>query len=171
LRVEPAGPSAAPDSPRRSRLLAQQRYPPRRAERRQLSDREARSRGQRREDRRVRSVRRRRRDYLIFASDRPDSLGNADLYVSFRVDGAWQPARNLGPAINSKHFEYCPIMSPDGAHFFFTSCKRPDAPPPERPASLAQLIAAFDEIENGLGNIYWLKADFLEQMRAGGAPP
>lgn len=110
--------------------------------------------------------------YLIFVSaGRPDSLGRADLYVSFRVDGAWQPARSLGPAINTKYFEYCPIMSPDGTHFFFTSYKRPDAPPPARPQTIEQLIAGLDQIENGLGNIYWMKADFLERMRAGGPPP
>jgi hypothetical protein len=110
--------------------------------------------------------------YLLFGSiGRPDSQGSADLYVSFRVDGAWQPARSLGPAINSKYFEYCPIMSPDGAYFFFTSYKRPDAPPPERPQSIDQVIASFAQVENGLGNIYWIKADFLERMRAGGGPP
>lgn len=110
--------------------------------------------------------------YLIFTSiGRPDSQGSADLYVSFRADGAWQPARSLGPAINSKQFEYCPIVTPDGAYFFFTSYRRPDASPRAQPRSIDQLISAFDQIENGAGNIYWLKADFLAKMKDGGAPP
>ncbi len=71
--------------------------------------------------------------YLIFASfGRLDSLGSADLYVSFRVDGKWQPARSLGTSINSKAFEYCPIVSPDGRHFFFTSYRKPEAGAPEQ---------------------------------------
>jgi Tol biopolymer transport system component len=109
--------------------------------------------------------------FLVFASERPDALGSADLYVSFQVDGKWQPARSLGPAINSKELEYCPMLSPDGAYFFFTSLKGPDANSPDRPRTLTQMISAFDAIDNGLGNVYWMKSDFLETMRAGGPPP
>lgn len=108
--------------------------------------------------------------YLIFSSGgRPDSLGSVDLYVSFRVDGEWQPARSLGSSINSKYFEYCPIVSPDGAHFFFTSYRVPDAPATEH-LTIERLIESFDAIDNGMGNIYWMKADFLERMRSGGDP-
>jgi WD40-like Beta Propeller Repeat len=109
--------------------------------------------------------------YLVFGSVRPGSLGSADLYVSFRAGGAWQPARSLGPTINSEALEYCPIASPDGSVFFFTSYRKTDAGPPARAATLEELIASFDQIENGLGNIYWMKADFLEAMRRGGSPP
>jgi hypothetical protein len=108
---------------------------------------------------------------LVFAAERPDSLGAADLYVSFRADGKWQPARSLGPVINSKELEYCPMLSPDGAYFFFTSLKSPDTHLPDRPRALEQLLSAFDAIDNGLGNIYWMKSDFLKTMQAGGPPP
>jgi Tol biopolymer transport system component len=109
--------------------------------------------------------------YLLFTSaGRPDSLGRGDLYVSFQTAGAWQPARSLGPAINTKYFEYCPIVSPDGSHFFFTSYKKSEASP-GTPRTLEQLIGTYDSVDNGLGNVYWLKADFLEAMRAAGAPP
>lgn len=109
--------------------------------------------------------------FLIFASERPDALGAADLYVSFRADGKWQPARSLGPAINSKELEYCPVLSPDGAYFFFTSLKSPDTHSPDRPRTLEQLVSAFDAEGNGLGNIYWMKSDFLKAMQAGGPSP
>ncbi len=109
--------------------------------------------------------------YLIFASfGRPDSLGSADLYVSFRVDGKWQPARSLGPSVNSKAFEYCPIVSPDGRHFFFTSYRKPEAGTPEQATTVEQLVASFDAIENGMGNIYWMKSDFLDAMRKEAGP-
>lgn len=110
--------------------------------------------------------------YVIFASSgRPDSVGSGDLYVSFQVNGEWQPARSLGTAINSPQLDYCPIVSPDGAYFFFTSSKRASATRRDRPRTIDELTRTFDDIDNGLGNIYWIKTDFLEAMRQGGPPP
>jgi WD40-like Beta Propeller Repeat len=104
--------------------------------------------------------------YVIFASFRPDSVGSADLYVSFRDNGVWQPAKNLGPSVNSKAFDYCPIMSPDGSHFFFTSYRTPQVDPATRPpATLESLLTSFEQIENGMGNVYWMKSEFLETLR------
>ncbi len=60
--------------------------------------------------------------YLIHvAVDRPDSLGGADLYVSFRQsDGSWGPSTHMGDTINSADIDYCPMVTPDGRYFFFT---------------------------------------------------
>lgn len=59
---------------------------------------------------------------LIFMSwGREDGLGSGDLYISFKENGQWTPAKNLGSKINSDQFEYCPMMSPDGNYFFWTS--------------------------------------------------
>ena len=57
--------------------------------------------------------------YLIFSSsDRPDSLGKGDIYISFRRDdGSWTDARNLGRPVNSSETDYCPKVSPDGKYF------------------------------------------------------
>lgn len=57
---------------------------------------------------------------LIFSSDRPGGLGVNDLYISQYQDGAWTEPRNLGPAVNTAGGEYCPMISPDGDHLFFT---------------------------------------------------
>jgi hypothetical protein len=60
--------------------------------------------------------------YLIFASDRPGGLGNADLYISFRgKDGSWAEPHNMGAVVNSPYLEYAPMLSPDGKYLFFTS--------------------------------------------------
>jgi len=110
--------------------------------------------------------------YLIFASSgRPDNRGSRDLYVSFKTDGQWQPARSLGDAINSDRLEYCPMISPDGRYFFFTSYKVPARSTPPARRELAAILQEQDAIENGLGNIYWMTTAFLDAMRAGGAPP
>lgn len=57
--------------------------------------------------------------YLIFESDRPGGHGQPDLYISFRVDGAWTEARNLGPGINTDKIDDVPFVSPDGNYLFF----------------------------------------------------
>lgn len=60
--------------------------------------------------------------YIIHTSaDRPDSLGNGDLYVSFRQDdGSWGKGIHMGEGINSAESDYCPMVTPDGRYFFFT---------------------------------------------------
>ncbi|HEX7809682.1 MAG TPA: Xaa-Pro aminopeptidase, partial [Thermoanaerobaculia bacterium] len=59
--------------------------------------------------------------YLIFAAyGRPDAIGDGDLYVSVHHDGAWSAPRPLAFA-NTAAREYCPIVSPDGKTFYFTS--------------------------------------------------
>lgn len=59
--------------------------------------------------------------YILFGSNREDSLGAGDLYVCFKNDeGKWTDAINLGAPINTASFEYCPSVSPDGKFLFFT---------------------------------------------------
>lgn len=60
--------------------------------------------------------------YIIHvAAERPDSLGEADLYVSFRQpDGSWGKGNHLEDGINSAAADYCPMVTPDGKYFFFT---------------------------------------------------
>jgi len=64
--------------------------------------------------------------YLYFASDRPGGLGEADIYVSERLDASfknWSPPKNLGPAVNSIGAEYNFIIAPFGAHAYYVSEK------------------------------------------------
>jgi Tol biopolymer transport system component len=81
--------------------------------------------------------------YVVFTSvGRPDGFGSGDLYVSFRAnDGAWTQAVNMGEAINTESSEFCPMLSPDGGYFFFTSGRR------------------------GNDDIYWVDAAIIERYR------
>lgn len=55
------------------------------------------------------------------ASGRPDSLGEGDLYISFKdPNSSWVDDVHMGKTINSKANEYCPLVTPDGKYFFFT---------------------------------------------------
>ena len=93
--------------------------------------------------------------FLVFASyGRPDSLGNGDLYISHNRNGAWTPARHLGGGINSSAREYCPIGSPDGKYFFFTSFRGFVDQPPSKPLTYQELTGKIRSTLNGLGNVY-----------------
>lgn len=58
---------------------------------------------------------------LYFTSNRPGGYGGYDLYVSFRVNGKWQPAINMGPQINTKGDEMAPFIHADNQTLYFTS--------------------------------------------------
>ena len=58
---------------------------------------------------------------LYFSSDRPGGYGGKDLYVSYRVNGKWQPAENMGPAINTAGDELAPFIHADNQTLYFTS--------------------------------------------------
>ncbi len=85
--------------------------------------------------------------FLIFTSDRPGGLGQADLYISFRQPaGTWSVPENMGERINSAGYEYCPTLSPDGKYLFFT------------------------RNSGGNGDIFWVAAKIIEDYRGGEAP-
>ena len=55
------------------------------------------------------------------ACDREDGFGRCDIYISFKRNGQWAEARNIGPSINSKYWESQPTISPDGRELYFVS--------------------------------------------------
>jgi hypothetical protein len=66
--------------------------------------------------------------YIIFSSqNREDTLGEQDLYISYKKDGIWTKARNMGKKVNSLSDEICPSVSLDGKYLFFTSRRRGEA--------------------------------------------
>jgi len=77
--------------------------------------------------------------YIIFVSvDRPDGIGSGDLYICFKKgDSGWSNPINMGNNINSKGYDYCPIITHDGKYFFF--CKYDD--------------------------IYWVDAKIIEELK------
>lgn len=100
--------------------------------------------------------------FLVFVSFRPGGQGSGDLYISFDRSGAWTRATNLGVAINSTAYDYCPSLSPDGNYFFFTSEKGFADTPLPRPIGYADFLKRLDSVNNGLGNIYQVDASVLK---------
>lgn len=102
---------------------------------------------------------------LIFMSwGRPEDLGRGDLYISFKENGAWKKAVNMGPKINSAQFEYCPMMSPDGQYFFWTSY-RSTLFHTKSPRTYENYLKRLDSPDNGLGNVYWIKSEVLKDLK------
>lgn len=100
--------------------------------------------------------------YIIFASyGRADSLGDGDLYISYNRNGKWSDAKTLGSPINSSAREYCPIASPDGKYFFFTSLRGFADETPAKPYTYSQLKANLNGILNGMGNIYQIQMSVI----------
>lgn len=80
--------------------------------------------------------------YLIFTSDRPGGYGKGDLYISFqKEDDKWTEPKNMGGGINSSGYDFCPMLSQDGKYLFFT------------------------RNINGNGDIYWVDATIIEELR------
>ncbi len=60
--------------------------------------------------------------YVIFCANRPEGLGQCDLYISFKnEDGSWTESKNMGETINTDMHELCPFVSKDGKYLFYTS--------------------------------------------------
>lgn len=58
---------------------------------------------------------------LLFSSRRAGGQGGLDLWYALRRNGVWQPAQNLGPAINSAYDETTPFLSRDGHTLYFSA--------------------------------------------------
>ncbi len=60
--------------------------------------------------------------YLIFARMKAsDALGMTDLYISYRQNGEWTIAENMGTTINSSGIDGSPFVSRDNNWLYFTS--------------------------------------------------
>ncbi len=58
---------------------------------------------------------------LYFSSNRSGGYGGKDLYVSYRVNGKWLPAENMGPDINTAGDELAPFIHADNQTLYYTS--------------------------------------------------
>ena len=88
--------------------------------------------------------------YLIWDSEREGGYGESDLYISFRqADGAWGPAINMGPDVNSDNDDFYGSVTPDGKFLMFD-----------------RTISRTDDDLNV--DIYWVDAQIIERLRSGG---
>jgi len=60
-------------------------------------------------------------EFLIFAGNFRNGMGNYDLYISYYTPQGWSEPENLGPNVNSEYWESCPSLSPDNRVLYFSS--------------------------------------------------
>ena len=60
-------------------------------------------------------------DTAYWTSTRAGGYGGNDIWMAKRVDGVWQEALNLGPAVNSAASEHHSLPSPDGTSLYVSS--------------------------------------------------
>jgi len=114
-----------------------------------------------------------RERFLLICMADEEALGAADYWISFRgPDNTWSEKINLGEKVNLPGGQASSAsLSPDGRYFFFATTR----------VALEEMMsgprATFDEImacarspENGNPSIYWMEADFLENLRPEGFP-
>jgi Tol biopolymer transport system component len=97
--------------------------------------------------------------YLIFGSSRPGSLGEDDLYISFKKEnGSWSRPVHMGQGINSPASENRPYVTADNKYLFFTS---------NREQRISGLEHLDDEKRpgNGSRDIYWMDAKVLDRFK------
>ncbi len=92
--------------------------------------------------------------YLLLGSFAQDSLGNADIYVSYNQQGTWSKPVNLGPPINTRARDYSPRISPDGKFLLFSSERGFPTDKRDQPVTYEEFQRQVRGTMNGLGNIY-----------------
>ncbi|MEM9052712.1 MAG: hypothetical protein AAGC47_11720 [Bacteroidota bacterium] len=103
-------------------------------------------------------------DYLIFRGYN-DSYGRGDMYITYNIDGKWSKPQNLGEPINSSSHEMCPIVSPDGKFFLWSSGRKLTDTRTEAGTELSEIRTSANSHDNGRMNLYYISADFIEEMR------
>ena len=108
-------------------------------------------------------------DYIIVpVAGAEESIGGStDYYIVFRDnDDNWSEPLNMGEKINSRsNLEFSAYVSPDKEALFFMSARLFD------PDSVYTLIGdgtimdLYSKPETGNSNIYWIKADLIEELR------
>ena len=101
---------------------------------------------------------------IVPAAGMQDGFGGTDYYIVFRdKNDTWSKPINLGEKINSaRGAEWSPYISTDGKYFFFMSSKT--ATIDEKP-TYQKFKEMFAKPQNGNSDIYWVKSDFLFELK------
>jgi hypothetical protein len=104
---------------------------------------------------------------MIFASFGRDT--GSGLYITFKNEGEWGLPQRMSEEINVTGREFCPIVSPDGKYFFFTSnqsIRNDDSP--ER-LTYKKIKDDFKQSckspQRGKTDIYWVDSKIIDNYR------
>jgi hypothetical protein len=106
-------------------------------------------------------------DYMIFSSYGRDT--GSGLYITFNQDGLWSLPQRMSEEINVTGREFCPIVSPDGKYFFYTSNQSVNSN--DKPETLTykkikdDFIQSYNYPQMGKTDIYWVNIEIIEKYR------
>jgi hypothetical protein len=105
--------------------------------------------------------------FVVFcAVDGPGNFGSTDLYVSFKgADGTWGAGINLGPGVNDAVEQKFPALSPDGKYIFFVGHQGAERGYIYSDMTYAETMARNKGPMNGEGDVFWVSAEVVEQLR------
>ena len=97
----------------------------------------------------------------------PDSYGKTDYYIVFRDElDKWSDPINMGDQVNSDDGqEWSASISPDGKYLFFMSARIPENNLTITEFTFDNFNNLHNSPQNGLSDIYWMKSDFIDELR------
>jgi len=106
-------------------------------------------------------------DYLIFKSyGRQEGTG---LFITFNENNKWSKPIRMGDEINMTGHELCPIVSPDGKYFFFSSpntIKKSDNTETLTYQKIKEeFIKSYRYPQMGKNDIYWVDSKIFDSYR------
>lgn len=97
----------------------------------------------------------------------PNSYGATDYYIVFRDEqDNWSDPINMGDKVNSANGrEWSASLSPDGKYLFYMSAKIPENSKDMKEFSADNFYDMHNSPQNGFSDIYWIKTDFINDLR------
>nr|NQU88887.1 PD40 domain-containing protein [Bacteroidota bacterium] len=104
--------------------------------------------------------------YIIVSTRRvDDNIGSSDLYISFRDENNnWGELINMGEGINSTGGENCQMLSPCRKYLFYTS-RQYQGQVDQSGITYKHILEKWNEPQNGYGDIYWVDAGIIDQLK------
>jgi hypothetical protein len=106
-------------------------------------------------------------DYMIFASYGREA--GSGLYITFNNDGNWSLPQRMSEEINVTGREFCPIVSPDGKYFFFTSNQSVELNDNLERLTYKKIkddfVQSYNYPQRGKTDIYWVDAKIIDNYR------
>lgn len=107
-------------------------------------------------------------DYMIFFVSHKQNE-KSGLYISFNENKIWAEPQRMKEDINRTGREFCPIVSPDGKFFFFTSNRKIEKENSKQTLSYRKIKEDFTALHqspgNGKNDVYWVDAKVIEEYR------
>lgn len=104
-------------------------------------------------------------DYLIFIYRSDNGLGGTDLYISYKGEAGWGEPILLPEPINSPYDEKMPSVTKGNQLLIFTSNRMQQSWIDHPKNKLREINSKIGSTDNGMENIYWVNADFIEKLR------